>query len=190
MRADYSIYNHNYSSHRTIKITNSQFDSHYNNAPTPGFALGGSAYALSISINLGLATVLVENITITNNSHRSDTSGIFITVFASGLNMTVKGISYTNNLVFGDLLSNKFSPSLNADFYLDTHGTSHECYVDIMDSTFISNGYSNTSPIINVQGRLYGVLLFSSTNAVISIRNTIVVFNTGSYDAAILVNPI
>ena len=98
------------SSQRTLRITNSQIDSYDQIAPR-GNGYGGAVYAIRIMFELGLAaTILLEDITITNNKHRSDTSGVLI--LFSG-NMTVKGINYSNNLVIGDC-----DPSPNAEFYL------------------------------------------------------------------------
>ena len=192
MTDDQSEYDHHYSSQRTLTITNSQFDSHYHNAPASYDSdLGGIVYATRIWIAQGFTTtILLEDITITNNTHRSDSSGIFISS-ASELHMTVKGINCTNNLVIGDLLSNTPGASVQADFYLDTSQSSHNCSINIIDSNFINNGFNTTFPVAEgfyIEHSLYEVLHFSATDAEISIKNSTIANNTGLYDAAILVN--
>ena len=171
-------YDFHYSSEQTITITNSQFDSHYRNSP------GNFAYAVYIWIDqlLPTTTILLEDITITNNTHRSDSSGIYVCSFA--LNMTVKRVNYTNNLVSGELLSNTLFA--HAGFHLNAFGSSRKCFISIIDSNFINNDFNNTSPVIE---SFYDVLHFSANNSVISIKNTTIANNTGLYDAAILVNP-
>ena len=188
MTDDQSEYDHHYSSQRTLTITNSQFDSHYHNAPASYDSdLGGIVYATRIRIAQGFTTtVLLEDITITNNTHRSDSSGIFISS-ASELHMTVKGINCTNNLVIGDLLSNTPGASVQADFYLYI---SDRCSINITDSNFINNGFNTRFPVAEgfyIEHSLYEVLHFSATDAEISIRNSTIGNNTGLYDAAILV---
>ena len=192
MTDDQSEYDHHYSSQRTLTITNSQFDSHYHNAPASYDSdLGGIVYATRIWIAQGFTTtILLEDITITNNTHRSDSSGIFISS-ASELHMTVKGINCTNNLVIGDLLSNTPGASVQADFYLDTLAGPHNCSINIIDSNFINNGFNTTYRVAEgfyIEHSLYEVLHFSADDAEISIKNSTIANNTGLYDAAILVN--
>ena len=68
------VSDHRYTSQRTFTITNSQFDSHYHNA-VEGYVPGGIVYALFIWTEQGLpTTILLDDITITNNTHRSDSS--------------------------------------------------------------------------------------------------------------------
>ena len=171
-------YNFHYSSEQIITITNSQFDSHYYNSP------GNFAYAVYIWIDqlLPTTTILLEDITITNNTHRSDSSGIYVCSHA--LNMTVKRVNYTNNLVSGELLSNTLF--VHAGFHLNVFGSSRKCFINIIDSNFINNDFNNTSPVIESR---YDVLHFSAKNSAISIKNTVIANNTGLYDAAISVNP-
>ena len=180
------VSDHRYTSQRTFTITNSQFDSHYHNA-VEGYVPGGIVYALFIWTEQGLpTTILLDDITITNNTHRRDSSGIY--VFSNGLNMTMKGVNFTNNLVMGDLVPNVYG-SVEADFFFKTFDSFHNCCIRIVDSNFINNGFDKTSLVIDVEDSLYGVILFTASDAVISIRNTTIANNTGLYDAAILVNP-
>ena len=179
---------HRYTSLRTFTITNSQFDNHYHSVPE-GYVAGGIAYALNMSTGVGLpTTILLENITITNNTHRSDSSGIYIDD-SGGLNMTMKGVNFANNLVIGDLVPDS-DYSAQADFLYQTIDSFHYSYISIIDSNFINNGFNNSSPVVDIEDSLYGVILFTVRVAVISIRNTTIANNTGLYDAAILVNPI
>ena len=102
--------------------------------------------------------------------------------------MTMKGVNFTNNLVMGDLVPN-VDGSVEADFFFKTFDSFHNCCIRIVDSNFINNGFDKTPLVIDVEDSLYGVILFTASDAVISIRNTTIANNTGLYDAAILVNP-
>ena len=157
---------------QTVMITNSQFDCNYYNVTY------GHAYAVYIFVNTG--RILLEDIAITNNAHRSDSSGIFI---SSNADVTVKRINYTNNLVIGDQLSK--TPE-KAEVNIVILGSAQKKCVSITDSNFISNSLS-TSPVMDIEDSSYGVLHFFATTAKISIRNTTIANNTG---AAILVNPV
>ena len=173
----------------TIRITNSQFDSNSHNAP------GDIAYAINIwacyhysdcnAMALPVI-ILLEDITITNNTHRIHSSGILIN--SPALTISMKGISYARNLAVGVLLSN----ASVADLRIETSGSvhAHKCYIKLIDSNFINNGFSKASSVDDTEDSLYGVLLFSAPTAEISIRNTTVANNTGFYDCAILVKTV
>ena len=161
-----------------LVVSNSQFvDSQYTQ-----YVGYGIAYGINIQIGQWLPTAVhLENITVANNTHRSDVSGIHLSSDSALVRTVIEGVNYTNNYVTGE-----FRLAYGASDFLYESTTNGESYLEIIDSSFVSNDFTDDSQEINIDNPIYGVVVIYANNVIISISNTSISDNSGWYGAAIL----
>ena len=162
----------------TVVLSNSQFiDSQYTQ-----YVGRGMAYAVNIQISQWLPTAVhLVNVTVANNTHESDTSGIHISSDSALVQTVVKGVNYTNNHVTG-----AFRLASGASDFLYESTTNGESYIEIIDSSFVNNDFADNSQATNIYNPRYGVVVFRANNLMISIYNLAISNNSCWYGAAIL----
>ena len=138
------------------------------------------------------AMIYIVDVTVTNNTHTNDVSGIFIWSFSSIPNhIILERYNYKNNHVVDNVHLNGVGGS---DFLYIYDGDISEgtpTVIEITDSNFTNNNYyANDVDQLSVDSIAYGALLFYinhfSSPHVISVRNITISNNTGIYSATIL----
>ena len=138
------------------------------------------------------------DVTFTNNTHKDGVSGIYIWCSSSASNhVTLERFLYTHNRVHGDVHPYSMGGSdiryvYDGNVTDPSSPTNAPTIIEILDSTYVRNDYGGGSEAIDWfsdDHNLFSILYFFIKDPlphVISVRNSSVSNNTGSYGAAIL----
>ena len=144
-------------------------------------------FAITININYWPPTaILLDNVTIANNTRGYFTPGISIVSYSAVLHTVVKGINYATNHIIIEDSDESIVYVYSAAALIYTPISKRNSSMEIIDSSFVDNNLRGNSQTINDENS-NGILYFTASNVIIS--NTTISNNTGLCSAAIQVLP-
>ena len=174
----YSVRLYNSPHLRQTLITNSVFHSNYYRVNIPR-----SRSAFAIDIQNTSSSIYITDVSITNNTHASNTAGILMVIIPTSI--VFKRCNYRDNHIFMDNVSN---PPYSDVQLITIPVSQRKVIAEITDSNFIDNNFSDNSGIIDfLVDSGYFILSFISNSDLYTVllRNSSISSNTGHYEGGI-----